>query len=494
MATPRETQKQIAEKYKRNLAYYNKIHLWRLARFTLSFLTLSLGLAVVVLYQRHGDERFFNPGKLSSNHAALVDKCASCHDKSLLTGGQLTRIKFQEVLSDRFHHGIAFDPIDKNCEVCHLKEDKRTYSFHEPNVVQDRSCSVCHQEHRGPGPMKAVASSQCASCHDNSQTMEASAQKGMHLPWATFQRHPHSAQQIVFPMPRPARGFTQTFSSFWNGHPEFQLKREPARDRDVLKFNHERHFAPDIPLVSGKKLECNYCHQPDPEGRYNQRITFVAHCQVCHSLQFDAKNPELTLPHGDTTAVRGFLLDLPAHYADLAAKKRMVTPNEIKNFVTRQMLQLRERVRSGEDFEHQVFFVADPYKPQPGTEPRARASFYGCALCHEVKPRANAAPFIAKPVFVDRWMPQSKFDHAQHTMMKCDDCHRATQSRATSDVLMPGIASCVTCHSPKGNGKIVAAAECITCHSYHAPASVTVAEMRPGSESPGKKAVIGGRP
>jgi hypothetical protein len=89
-----------------------------------------------------------------------------------------------------------------------------------------------------------------------------------------------------------------------------------------------------------------------------------------------------------------------------------------------------------------------------------------------VQPVANASPFIAKPIFVDRWMPQSSFDHATHTMVKCDECHRATQSRATSDVLMPGLASCVTCHSPQG--KVVA--ECITCHTYHAPSSLTVAE------------------
>jgi hypothetical protein len=327
--------------------------------------------------------------------------------------------------------------------------------------------------------------------------MEAAAQKGMHLQWATFQRHPHPAQQIIFELPRPARGYTQTFPSFWNGHPEFQLKREPgARDRDVLKFNHERHFAPDIPQVSGKKLDCNFCHQPDTEGRYNQRLTFAAQCQVCHSLQFDAKNPELTLPHGNTTAVRGFLLSLQPEYAEIAVRRAIQrkepppTPDEIRKFVTEQIKQLRDRMRLGEDFEREIFYAKDPYKPQRETEPRVRASFYGCALCHEVQPVANAAPFIAKPVFVDRWMPQAKFDHAPHRSVKCDDCHHATQSRASSDVLMPGIASCITCHSPEG--KVVA--ECITCHSYHAPASLTVAEMRPGSESPGKKAMIGGRP
>jgi hypothetical protein len=473
MAAPRRTQKQISERYKGNLDYFKRIQPWRLARFLVSFLAISAGLAAIIAYQRRGDERFFNPGGLSTSHAALVDNCASCHDKSLLTGRRLTPDEFQEVLRDRFQHGVVFDPIDKNCEACHFRQDKRTFAFHEPNVVQNRSCSVCHQEHVGSGSMKRVASAQCASCHDNRLTMAASAKKGRQLDWTHFQRHPHPPQQIVYTLPRPLDGYTDTFSSFWDGHPEFQLKREPARDPDVLKFNHERHFAPDIPMIGGKKLECNYCHRPDSEGRYNnQRITFAAQCQACHSLQFDPKNPELTLPHGNTTAVRGFLRTLPTQYADVAVKKGMTKPNEIKNFVTWQMLQLRERVRSGEDFEYQVFFAADPYKPQAGTEPRVRASFYGCALCHEVQPVGSAAPFIAKPVFVDRWMPQARFDHAKHTMVKCDDCHHATQSRLTSDVLMPGIASCVTCHSPKG--KVVA--ECITCHSYHAPTALTAAK------------------
>src|SRR5437762_6176225 len=131
MATPRRTQKQIAAKYHANLDYYKKIHPGRLARFMVSFLAISLGLAAIIVYHRRGNERFFNPGKLSANHAALVGKCTSCHDKSFLIGGHLTLVKFQEVLSDRFRHGIAFDPIDKNCEACHLKKDKRTYAFHE---------------------------------------------------------------------------------------------------------------------------------------------------------------------------------------------------------------------------------------------------------------------------------------------------------------------------------------------------------------------------
>lgn len=482
MDTPQGSQKQISKRYWGNLKYYAKTHFGRLTRFLVTFLAIAAGIAAIIAFQRRGNERFFNPGPLSASHAILADNCASCHDKSAGEIPRLSPVKFQHVLSDRFHNGIDFTPIDKNCASCHFKQNKRVYDFHEPNVVKNRSCSVCHQEHRGADSLQRVASNQCASCHNNPQSMEAAAQKGIQLRWDNFQRHPQPPRQVVFQLPRPPRGYTQTFAAFWDGHPEFQIKREPARDPNVLKFDHNRHFQPDIPPVGGKKLDCSYCHQPDPEGRYNIRITFAGQCQVCHSLQFDPANPELMLPHGDTTAVRGFLEDLQAHYADLAAQKGL-SGKSVSMFVTQQMSRLRDRLRLahagipptlsaiGDAFEHQVFFVTDPFKPQNGMLPRTRASFYGCALCHDPQPRPNAAPYIAKPVFVDRWMVRCDFNHATHRMVKCDDCHHATQSRLTSDVIMPGIASCVTCHSPKGK----VAAECTTCHSYHAPTSLTVA-------------------
>ncbi len=109
--------------------------------------------------------------------------------------------------------------------------------------------------------------------------MEASAKKGATLPPAVFHLRPHPPQQVVFEMPRPPRGYTKLISSFASdSHPEFQLVREKAFDpdttingntrSDILSFNHQRHFAPDIPPVEkNRKLDCNYCHKPDPEGR-----------------------------------------------------------------------------------------------------------------------------------------------------------------------------------------------------------------------------------
>jgi predicted CXXCH cytochrome family protein len=487
MAAPRRTQKQIAERYKTNLGYYRKKHPWRRTRFWVGFLVPAAGIAAIAAFQLHGRETFFNPGKISSSHGRFADDCAQCHDNSATGGRTLTAAQFKATLRERFRHGVAFGPIDRNCEACHVKQEGRTHTFHEANVVQDRSCSACHQEHRGPGPLKLVASSNCVSCHGNAATMQASARKGMQLPTDAFHRHPHPAQQVAFDLPRPARGYTQTFSSFWNGHPEFQLTREQNRDPDVLRFNHQRHFAADIPLLNGKKLNCNYCHTPDLDGRYYQRITFAANCQACHSLQFDPRNPDLTLPHGNATGVRGFLRSLPTQYADLAVRKGMTDSKQIQAFVAKQIAQLRERVRSGEELERQVFFTTNPYKAEWKAPPQVRASFYGCAFCHEVKPVANAAPVITKPVFVDRWVPQANFNHAKHASVKCDDCHHAMQSRDTSDILMPVKANCVTCHSPAG--KVVA--ECITCHTFHGSPSAVTADTSRGTQLSIKQMLLG---
>src|SRR5437763_3132570 len=461
MAKPGRTQKQIAERYKGNLGYYRRLHPWRRARLIVSLATLFGGLLAILLFPRCGRKSFFNAGTIATAHAKFANDCAKCHDRYSASG------KFSEVLRDRFHNGVAVEAIDRKCETCHQQ-----HSFHEANVVQNRSCSACHQEHRGLTNLRLVASSECATCHNNSATMTASSQKGTQMPRDAFHRHPHSPQQIVFESARPSQGYTATFANVWEGHPEFQLKSANARDPDVLRFNHERHFASDIPPVNGQKLDCAYCHQPQSDGHLMQRIPFANNCQACHSLQFDWRNPEMRIPHGNVDLVRTFLRRLPAQYADYARLKRRIPEREIAGFVAQQIKQLREMFHSGDELERAVFFTKDPYKPQPGMSAAARGSFTGCAFCHEVKPVANATPMVTKPILIDRWLAQANFNHAKHqidpatqTTLNCDVCHRARQSRETSDVLMPTKANCTACHSPQG--KVVA--DCTTCHNYHAP-------------------------
>jgi hypothetical protein len=495
MATPGRTQKQIAERYKGNLGYYKRKHPWRMARWWANLLAIAGGLAGIIVFQKRGNEEFFSSGRISSNHASFAQDCAKCHDKGAALGDGITLGKFKSVVHDRFHHGIDFTSIDRRCQQCHEKnpqfgQEKKKYDLHEPNVVENRSCSVCHEEHLGPGRMKQVADSHCASCHNDRGIMEASAQKGTQLPPVAFHLRPHSAQQVVFEMPRPQRGYTQVFSSFDGDHPEFQLVHEKARDPDVIRFNHQRHFAVDIPPVEkSRKLDCNYCHKPDPGGRFYQRISFAANCQACHALLFDKNNPQLHIPHGDVGLVRTFLRTLPAQYGDYARLKQGKTrDSDVQDFVAQQIRQLREQFRTGEELEKAVFFATDPYKPQRQMAAQVRANFAGCAFCHDVKPVVNAAPAITKPILVDRWMPQARFNHAKHVSVNCDECHNARHSRETSDVLMPAKASCVVCHSPKGKK---ATSDCITCHGYHAPAQRVAADVHAQTQSSFRQMLLG---
>jgi hypothetical protein len=480
MPTPGRTQKQIAERYKGNLAYYKRRHPWRLARFLVSFIALAGGVAGIIVYQKmifqqRASEQFFSSGPLSSHHAKLEQECAQCHNKDAAMGNQVTFAKFKSVIKDRFHQGLDYKSIDRKCEDCHEKNPpfgtKKEYDLHEPNVVENRACSLCHQEHLGPGPMKRVADSQCATCHNDHRVMEASAQKGTTLPPEAFHFRPPPAQQIVFNLPRPKLGYTEVFPSFHQpadkgGHPEFQLIREKARDPNTLRFNHSRHFANDIPPVNGQKLDCNYCHKPDPQGRFYQRINFQAHCQSCHALQFDERNPQLHLPHGDVNLVRTFLRTLPAQYAELARSRPNTSPgyNDVRTFIATQMNGLRRQFGSDAAFENAVFFEVDPYKKEDAAP--TRSNFSGCAHCHAVKMEGRT-PTVTKPYLVDRWMPQANFTHAKHTSVSCEDCHgQARQSRDTADVLMPAKQSCVVCHSPETK-KV--SSDCITCHTYHSP-------------------------
>ena len=503
MATPERTQKEISARYQGDVDYYRKPNPWRVARFCATFLAIVGGIAGIFIYdkliaQKRVSENFFSPGQISRSHAMLPEGCAGCHGRSAATGHELTPAKFHSELRERFHRGIDFSLIDRNCQDCHEGKPPfkpkpgfvvpRDYKLHEPNVVNDRTCSICHQEHLGPGRMEKVADVHCASCHNDRAIMEASAKKGETLPPAAFHLRPHPPRQIVFEMPRPKQGYTQVFASFVEGHPEFQLMREKARDPDVLRFNHQRHFAADIPPVNGKKLDCNYCHKPEPGGRFYERINFAANCQACHALQFDVRNPDLRIPHGDAALVRNFLRTLPAQYGDYARlKKGQTRDSDIQNFVVQQVRQLQEQFRSGEELERAVFFTTDPYKPQRQAPAAVRANFAGCAFCHEVKAGAGGAPVVTKPILVDRWMPQTNFNHAKHSSVKCDDCHHASQSRETPEVLMPVKADCAVCHSPKGK----AVSECITCHTYHAPPQVVAADVHADGRGAFKEMLLG---
>src|SRR2546429_2532268 len=61
--------------------------------------------------------------------------------------------------------------------------------------------------------------------------------------------------------------------------------------------------------------------------------------------------------------------------------------------------------------------------------------------------------------------PHARFDHDAHRGFSCVSCHaKALTSTEASDILLPGIAVCKTCH---GRGPDHADSRCSECHTYH---------------------------
>ncbi|MEO5720234.1 MAG: cytochrome c3 family protein [Chthoniobacterales bacterium] len=473
MEEEEKTQKQIAQRYRDRVAAKYARSGWRRALFWVSLLAIVGGVVAIYFAQGRTSPEFFNTGPLSLHHRPLVNDCATCHRPEALAKGG-----FLEVVNDRFRRGApSFARIDQVCMTCHQQHD-----FHQPNVVGNQSCSACHMEHNGPGPMPAVSAVDCAACHNDRDLMQASAELGKKTPPWRFRLNPSvvtptGGRPNVLRLPRPPEGYTQVFPTFGEQHPPFQLHRENVRETEVLRFNHQRHLSgADIPMTKdGRKLDCASCHQAAPNGRYMERVNFEAHCQSCHSLQFDVRNPGFQLPHGDAQLVRTFLRTLPAQYGEFARReKKMTNERQIAEFTGQQVRQLLAQFGSAEEIERAVFFTKDPYRAAQQSDAATRANYAGCAYCHTVQAGAGGAypmPTIVAPVIIDRWMPHAFFSHARHTgLISCQECHAtAANSRLTADVLMPTKESCTSCHSPAALPVKRASVECSTCHMYHAP-------------------------
>jgi len=79
--------------------------------------------------------------------------------------------------------------------------------------------------------------------------------------------------------------------------------------------------------------------------------------------------------------------------------------------------------------------------------------------------RPSVLPEVTAANITLHWLPHSRFDHDAHRGFSCTGCHqKALTSTETSDILIPGIATCQACHAP---GPDHAESRCFECHTYH---------------------------
>jgi predicted CXXCH cytochrome family protein len=298
------------------------------------------------------------------------------------------------------------------------------------------ACTACHAEHEEPARLIQTDQRLCASCHGKEVAHSATARR----------------------VPR--------VTDFLLDHPDFANTAMDAHEQG-LHFTHELHLAPKgVKAPDGTVImKCADCHQPEAGGGRMQPVRMEQHCASCHRLDFDPADPDRAVPHGDPKRVMStlveyysarYLASYPDRFAAAKPARHVDLPAISVSRDERERLLGLARTRA-ESVARDLF------------ERRV------CSECHDVQREQGASGptwTIAKVARTSAWMPNARFDHSRHgtSLTPCATCHAAEHSTRASDVLMPDIKTCRTCHGGEerhaGSASLIAST-CTSCHAFH---------------------------
>jgi hypothetical protein len=253
-------------------------------------------------------------------------------------------------------------------------------------------------------------------------------------------------------------------------------------DPGGIKFNHKVHLRTDLRApVGAVQLECSDCHrltgvtQPWRYGSvgaalsitqpivlparthvsnraYMQPINYYEHCSSCHPLYLDKRIPEAA-PHKKPEAVAGLLEPAFRKYID-------ARPEELQSsLVSMRIPRVANRPTARTRAEWIRARVADAQRLLWSKT---------CAECHTLtNPSGASVPKVLEARLTSRWLLRGQFDHNAHRMADCASCHSGVRaSEKTSEVLVPSVKKCLSCHDPEARSPL-AGAGCTECHQYH---------------------------
>lgn len=454
MARTRTTKK-LAQRV--DLNYFKRPTPLKRAKLWLSLLLPLLAIGWISWHAVHKDARVYSSGRMSEPHAILKKDCAACH------------VQKAAVFSAKADN--------QACLSCH------DGPVHHANEVTKPDCAGCHTEHRGRVNIAAVSEKSCAACHGDLRTTGTSTRFSAHI------------------------------ENFGSGHPEFAVLREKRSDPSTIKLNHAVHMkpirrGPTGPMV---QLACADCHRPaavknswtyadaayltskigtssangivSKIGAQNAEtlarharssgrelmapVTFANSCASCHLLSFD-KHFNEGVPHDKPEVVRGFLKKTFQEYA-AAHPSELRSSRDPDRDLTGKPLEPRTRTLTASQWVAERTAEAEQLLWRKTCLQCHQLSFRHSGKLPEVQAPAShendGLPLVADANVTTHWMPQAKFDHEAHGAFTCISCHeKALNSAASSEVLLPGIATCQTCHAP---GPDHAEARCFECHTYH---------------------------
>jgi len=432
------TTKSVAQRI--DLNYFKRPTLFKRVRMVLVILAPLLALGWIAWRGFSRDSRVYSSGRMSGPHAVLEKHCEVCHVQK--TGE------------------FSANAADVACLGCH---DGPVH--HQEQVKAEvPTCATCHVEHRGQVNIVASSNASCAACHSNLKVAAGA-------------------------LPSYARIY-----SLEDGHPEVAAHRPNTRDPGTILLNHFVHMkpirrGPNGPIV---QMECSDCHRPegykgtwpyadanyvDAKASYEDKdvllpinagslqprqvvpraymapVRFATACADCHLLTFD-KRFDTSVPHDKPQVVHDFLVKKFQDY--IAAH-----PAEVR------VMREPQRDLTGKPIPPDVRVLsAAQWVGERTADAEELLWRKTCKQCHALNPvPGNDLPRVADAKLTQRWMPHARFDHDAHRGFACIGCHPdALASKETSDILIPNLAVCKTCHAP---GPEHAESRCFECHTYH---------------------------
>ena len=405
------------------------VGLWLAAFIVLVFLVLPV-LSAVVPELRWATahlpvtlDESWNPGALSAGHQSFGKHCNECHQKPF------THVQ------------------DQACENCHKNvADHIEVQALQTSVFGETRCAECHRDHKGLKGLVRTDASLCVACHGNIKTLNVKTA----LPDIHDFVHDHPAFQLSFKTGAEKNDVVRIL----------QTDKDKLVEKSGLKFPHDVHLVKNgVKSPTGNVvMECKHCHTPDDAGMRFMAINMKKHCVECHRLEFEPAAIERQAPHGSEREVMTMLREF---YAGIAIGKTPIDVVTVDGLLRRPNDARREVL-------HQRALDWANLKAAKVAEDLFEVRV--CTECHDVKRvAANAdVPWKVAPVNIaDHWLPKSRFKHVKHRSFACADCHKAADSKQSSDVLIPDIKKCRECHVGSQPARNKVASTCELCHGFH---------------------------
>jgi len=223
-------------------------------------------------------------------------------------------------------------------------------------------------------------------------------------------------------------------------------------------------------------MKCGDCHaiQVYPGTGDLAPVTFEGNCKECHRRELEFVLPKLAVaappaPHAkDGPKIREFIRET---YRQLIAANPDIVKRPLERDLRIEPSPMAWLQKAAAMSERYLFDRK-------------------CTYCHEYESAGGDFPVVKKVNHIagrydankvdgDPWLPRAEFGHRAHRAVACSSCHaRARASTKTSDVLIPGMKTCVECHGSSGTR----IDRCSQCHQYHNKTKELDRDRRPIEE------------